>query len=278
MIHPGESDPQPDIISISYGMGPDDESAESFSDQEYAQLGQLFQDAANLSVTVLVSAGDSGAFVASPKQAQTSYPSTEPWVISCGGTSIGNIHGTSFEEFAWNDGAKGGATGGGVSARFPVPAYQARVGVPKRNGTKQPGRGVPDIAGNASPFSGYPQFINGQAEPVGGTSAVAPLYAGLLARINANLGHPVGFINPQLYGAGPETFRGITSPPGPANNSFNGVTGYPVTAGWNACTGRGSSVGTALQAELQAGQAAAKAAGARPANQQAATPRAHGRM
>ena len=99
-----------------------------------------------------------------------------------------------------------------------------------------------------------------------------------MARINANLGHPVGFINPQLYGAGPETFRGITSPPGPANNSFNGVTGYPVTAGWNACTGRGSSVGTALQAELQAGQAAAKAAGARPANQQAATPRAHGRM
>jgi kumamolisin len=278
MIHPGEGDPQPDIISISYGWGPDDESAGSFSNQEYAQLGQLFQDAANLNLTVLVSSGDSGAFVASPKQAQTSYPSTEPWVISCGGTSLGNIHGMSFEEFAWNDGAKGGATGGGVSARFPVPAYQAKAGVPKRNGTKKPGRGVPDLAGNASPFSGYPQFINGRAEPVGGTSAVAPLYAGLLARINANLGRPVGFINPRLYSAAAGTFRGITSPPGPANNSFNGVTGYPVTAGWNACTGRGSAVGAALQTALQPSQSAAKEASARPSAPQAAAPRQHGRM
>lgn len=260
MVHPGQGDPQPTILSISYGWGPDDESAHSFADQDYTQLNQLFQDAANLNITVLVSSGDSGAFVASQTQAQTSYPSTDPWVISCGGTAIGNIQGENFDEYCWNDGAQGGATGGGVSARFPVPSYQSSAGIPKRNGTNKPGRGVPDIAGNASPFSGYPQFINGKSEPVGGTSAVAPLYAGLIARINSNLGVSVGFINPILYNLEASAFREISSPPGPANNSFNGVTGYSVHSGWNGCTGLGSSNGVALQDGLKAARAAAKAA------------------
>jgi kumamolisin len=260
MVHPGQGDPQPTIMSISYGWGPDDESANSFAAQDYTQLDQLFQDAANLNVTVLVSSGDSGAFVESKTQAQTSYPSTEPWVISCGGTAVGDIQGTNFDEYAWNDGQQGGASGGGVSARFPVPSYQTGAGVPKRNRTKQPGRGVPDIAGNASPYSGYPQFVNGKEEPIGGTSAVAPLYAGLMARINANLGYSVGFINPILYSLAGSAFRGIVSPPGPANNSFNGVTGYPVGAGWNACTGLGSVKGIALQNGLQAAHSTAKQA------------------
>lgn len=251
MVHPGETDPQPTILSISYGWGPDDEAAQSLSDQVYTQLGQLFQDAANLNITVLVSSGDSGAFVASQTQAQTSYPSTEPWVISCGGTAVGNIQDSSFEQYAWNDGAQGGASGGGVSARFPVPSYQTTVTLPKRNGTKKAGRGVPDIAGNASPFSGYPQFVNGQQEEIGGTSAVAPLYAGLIARVNANLGHPVGFINPLLYSLKGSEFNEIASPPGPANNSFNGVTGYSVTKGWNAVTGLGSVNGAPLEDGLQ---------------------------
>ncbi|HEV7926802.1 MAG TPA: S53 family peptidase [Verrucomicrobiae bacterium] len=276
MVHPGASDPQPTILSISYGWGPDDASAQSFSDQEYTQLDQLFQDAANLNITVLVSSGDSGAFVASKTQAQTSYPSTEPWVISCGGTAIGDIQGTNFDEYAWNDGAQGGASGGGVSARFPVPTYQSAAGVPKRNGTKQPGRGVPDIAGNASPYSGYPQFVNGQSETIGGTSAVAPLYAGLLARINSNLGASVGFINPTLYSLAASAFRGIVSPPGPANNSFQGVTGYPVTSGWNACTGLGSAKGIALQNGLQGARGAVKQSAIRAPAQSAATHRRRG--
>ena len=112
--------------------------------------------------------------------------------------------------------------------------------------------GLPDVAGNASENSGYIQFINGQSQPVGGTSAVAPLYAGLIARINANLGRPVGFINPILYSLAGTAFRAIAGPPGPANNSYGAIAGYPAGAGWNACTGLGSVNGTALQTGIQA--------------------------
>ena len=259
MIHPGSGDPQPTILSISYGWGPDDVSAASFSEQEYTQMGQLFQDAANLSITVLVSSGDSGAFIESQTVAQTSYPATEPWVIACGGTTIGNSNGATFDEYVWNDTGRAGpgATGGGVSDRFAPPDYQNGVGVPKRISTKKPGRGIPDISGNASENSGYPQFINGQSQPVGGTSAVAPLYAGLIARINANLGRPVGFINPTLYSVAGSAFRDIAGPPGPTNNSFGKVKGYSASVGWNACTGLGSVKGTALQTALQSAQARA---------------------
>jgi kumamolisin len=257
MIHPDAGDPQPSVLSISYGWGPDDATADSFSDQEYTQMDQLFQDAANLSITVLVSSGDSGAFIESKMLAQASYPATEPWVIACGGTTAGNIKGATFDEYVWNDtGAAGpGATGGGVSARFPLPAYQDNAGVPKRLKPKTAGRGIPDIAGNASENSGYVQFINGQSQAVGGTSAVSPLYAGLIARINANLGHPVGFINPTLYSLAGTAFRDIVGAPGPANNSCNGVTGYPAGTGWDACTGLGSVKGTPLQKGLQAAPA-----------------------
>jgi kumamolisin len=256
MIHPGAGDPQPTILSISYGWGPDDRNVASFSEQAYEQMGQLFQDAANLGITVLVSSGDFGVFIESKTIAQTSYPATEPWVIACGGTTIGNVNGGSFVEYVWNDTGKAGpgATGGGVSDRFGPPDYQNGAGVPKRISTKKPGRGIPDIAGNASENSGYPQFINGEPQAVGGTSAVAPLYAGLIARINANLGRSVGFINPNLYSLAGSVFRDITAPPGPANNSFGGVTGYPAGAGWNACTGLGCVKGTALQNALQAAQ------------------------
>jgi kumamolisin len=259
MIHPDQGDPQPTILSISYGWGPDDESAASFSDQEYTQMGQLFQDAANLGITVLVSSGDSGAFIESQTQAQTSYPATEPWVIACGGTTIGNVNGAAFEEYVWNDTGKAGpgASGGGVSARFAPPDYQNGVGVPKQIRTTKPGRGIPDIAGNASENSGYVQFINGQSQPVGGTSAVAPLYAGLIARINANLGRSLGFINPNLYALADTALRSVSGPPGPANNSFGRVTGYSASAGWNACTGLGCVKGTALQNVLQTSQSRA---------------------
>jgi len=244
MIHPDAGDPQPTILSISYGWGPDDLSADSFSTQDFQQIDQLFQDAANLSITVLVSSGDSGAFIASKTQAQTSLPASEPWVTACGGTTIGSISGSSFIEYVWND---HGASGGGISARYPVPTYQSGVKLPNRNVTNIAGRGVPDIAGNASPFSGYTQFIGGKSEPIGGTSAVAPLYAGLIAIINSNLGAQVGFLNPSLYSAANNAFRGISGPPGPANNTFDKVTGYPATSGWNACTGLGTVNGVALE-------------------------------
>ena len=253
MIHPQSGEPVPSIISISYGWGPDDLDADSFSAAEWTQFSALFQDAATNRITVLVSSGDSGAYVEATTQAQTSYPGSDPWVTACGGTTIGNVSGADFAEYVWNDEAGGqpGASGGGVSARFPVQAYQSDAGVPARNGTGTKGRGVPDIAGNASENSGYLQVINGSApQPVGGTSAVAPLYAGLMARINANLGQPAGFLNTTLYSLPATTFRDVVSPPGPANNSYEKVKGYPAGAGWDPCTGRGSVKGQALQTAL----------------------------
>jgi len=254
MIYPGDGDPIPTIISISYGWGPDD-SKTGFTRAEFTQFGKLFQDAANLYITVLVSTGDNGAFIESAIRAQASYPATEPMVIACGGTTVGNISATAFDEYVWNDtGAAGpGATGGGVSGRFAVPAYQAGAGVPTQNVTRRPGRGIPDVAGNASENSGYMQNAAGfPPQSVGGTSAVAPLYAGLIAIINANLGVSVGFINPTLYTLAGSAFRDIVGPPGPLDNSFSGVTGYPVGVGWDACTGLGSVMGVALQDGLQA--------------------------
>jgi kumamolisin len=254
MVHPDPGDPEPTILSISYGWGPDDGPSQGLPKQMMTQLSGLFQDAASLAITVLVSSGDSGAFIASKTQAETSYPASDPWVTACGGSTIGNIVGTTFDEYVWNDTGQAGpgATGGGVSAHFPVPGYQQQVKIPRRHGSNKAGRGVPDIAGNASENSGYPQFINGRSGPVGGTSAVAPLYAGLVALINANLGSPVGFLNPVLYAAGAGVFRDISSPPGPANNSFSGVTGYQAVSGWNPCTGLGSVDGVALEAALKA--------------------------
>ena len=250
MILPKPGEPTPSIISISYGWGPDDLGTPSFSESEFAQFTQLFQDASVNKMTVLVSSGDSGAFVESKTQAQTSYPASDVWVTACGGTSIGNVNGTTFDEWVWNDiGAGGpGATGGGVSARYAVPSFQTSLTLPGRNGTNAAGRGVPDIAGNASENSGYLQVIGGSApQPVGGTSAVAPLYAGLVARINANLGLQIGYLNSTLYSLPSTAFRDIVGAPGPANNDFGNVRGYPAGPGWDACTGLGSVNGAALQ-------------------------------
>ncbi|HUN26747.1 MAG TPA: protease pro-enzyme activation domain-containing protein [Steroidobacteraceae bacterium] len=253
MIHPGAGDPVPTILSISYGWGLDDGSPDNLTAQEIAVIDDLFQDAATLGISVLVSSGDSGAKVESNTQAQTSFPATDPWVLACGGSTIGEVSGPSFDEYVWNDtfGQNSGATGGGISPHFPVPSYQAPLEPPKNIVSGRPGRGIPDVAGNASPNSGYPQVIAGEgSENGGGTSAVAPLYAGLLARINANLGRSVGFINPQLYQYAGSLCRDIAGPPGPTNNSYDRVKGYPAGVGWNACTGFGSLKGTALQSVL----------------------------
>ena len=102
----------------------------------------------------------------------------------------------------WNEGATTSAGGGGVSAFFALPTYQAKAGVPVSAATgHKAGRGVPDVAGDADPQTGYDVRADGQDFVVGGTSAVAPLWAGLVALMNQKLGHPVGFLNPMLYGS-----------------------------------------------------------------------------
>jgi len=143
----------------------------------------------------------------------------------------------------WNETSAGeGASGGGVSVEFPLPSWQADSGVPK-SPSAQGGRGVPDVAGNADPMTGYQVLVDGKAQVIGGTSAVAPLWAALIARCNQKLGRPLGDLHAALYALGGKGFRDITS----GNNGS-----YQAGPGWDACTGLGSPQGEALVAALAA--------------------------
>ena len=233
---------KPSIVSISWG-GP--ESA--WTPAAARAMDQAFQDAASLGVTICVASGDGGSSDGvTDGKAHVDFPASSPNVLGCGGTRVtAGAGGTAIAaETVWNDGAQGGAGGGGISALFPVPAYQQAVALPpSADAGAGPGRGVPDVAGNADPQSGYQVLVDGRSMVIGGTSAVAPLWAGLIARLNAALGHPVGFINPQLY-AHAAACRDIVS----GNNGA-----YQAGAGWDACTGLGSPNGTALLAALKSG-------------------------
>ena len=237
-----------------------------------------FEDAAVQNITVCIASGDQGSDskvgsataisewgqpFANDNQAHVQYPGSDPLVLSCGGTTVGNVNGSSFTEYVWNDivsifNPDTGATGGGVSAYYTQAkgntlTYQQAAGLtPTSVNDSHVGRGVPDVAGNASGNSGWPITIGGSAGNVtNGTSAVAPLYAGLMATLNAALGENIGFLNPTLYALGSSVCRAVNGPPGPANNSLNGITGYSADGPWNPCTGWGVIDGNALLAALQ---------------------------
>ena len=166
-------------------------------------------------------------------------------MLGCGGTRL-TVSGNTIEnESVWNDDPTSSATGGGVSDVFDLPAWQANAGVPTSvNPGGRIGRGVPDVAGNASPATGYRVRVDYLTFTIGGTSAVSPLWAGLVALLNQKLAQPVGWLNPLLYGplAGSGALRDITS-------GSNGS--YEAKAGWDACTGWGVPVGTRLLAALE---------------------------
>ncbi len=155
------------------------------------------QSAAALGVTITVAAGDNGSSDGASGN-NVDFPASSPHVLGCGGTTLEGSGTTISSETVWNDGSAGGATGGGVSNDFALPDWQANAGVPASTSASG-GRGVPDVAGDASPETGYNILVDGQQEVVGGTSAVAPLWAGLIALINQQRGTPVGFVNPTLY-------------------------------------------------------------------------------
>jgi kumamolisin len=231
---------KPSIISISWG-GPEN----SWTEQSRNALSSACQDAGTMGVTVLAASGDDGASDGSTNGAPiVDFPAASPFVIACGGTKLTLSGGSIGSEQVWNElSANEGATGGGVSEAFAIPGYQQNAKVPQApNGFA--GRGVPDVAGNADPQSGYNVFVDGKPAVIGGTSAVAPLWAGLLALINQSLRTNVGFVNAQLYAAEP-AFHDITS----GNNGE-----YSAGLGWDACTGLGSPNGTALLAALRGGQ------------------------
>jgi kumamolisin len=237
--------PTPVAVSISWGQSEDQWSAQSRT-----AMDQAFADGAALGVTVTIAAGDNGA--SDDPSGQTSvhcdFPASSPHALACGGTKlIGNTSSYAItSEVVWNELASNeGAGGGGVSDVFPAPSWQANAGVPASasgSASGSGGRGVPDVAGNADPVTGYLVVVDGQQQPIGGTSAVAPLWAGLIARLAQATGKAFGLIQPMLY-------AGVA--PGTAQPGFNDIVSgsngaYQAGPGWDACTGLGSPNGAAL--------------------------------
>ena len=230
-----DSTNKPSVISISWG-GPES----SWTSQAMTAMDDAFQAAATMGVTVCVASGDNGSGDGvGDGSDHVDFPASSPFALGCGGTSLKATGSAISGEVVWNDGANGGATGGGISGFFPTPSWQSSVGAVTSQGGKAPltKRGVPDVAGNADPETGYNVRVDGAAIVIGGTSAVAPLWAALIARLNQISGKSAGLINPQLYQA-PTAFRDITS----GNNGD-----FAAAAGWDACTGMGSPNGAVLR-------------------------------
>jgi kumamolisin len=249
-----QASPAPIAISISWGQ-----SEDSWTAQGRSAMDTAMADAAALGITVCVASGDNGSGDAvNDGQPHVDFPASSPHALGCGGTKLlaDPATGAISSEVVWNEiAANEGAGGGGVSDVFGLPSWQANAGVPARAGGSSGtggspgtgGRGAPDVAGNADPVTGYQIFSGGQAQVVGGTSAVAPLWAALVSRLAEATGQWFGLIQPALYagvipGIGVPGFRDITS----GNNGA-----YAAGPGWDACSGLGSPDGTALLTRLK---------------------------
>ncbi len=236
--------PAPVALSISWGQ-----SEDAWTVQARTAFDQALADAAALGVTVTVAAGDDGSTDrATDGKSHVDFPASSPHALACGGTRLlaDPATGAVTAETVWDNGVGKGATGGGVSDAFGLPTWQATVGVPTRAGAL--GRGVPDVAGVADPQTGYQVRVDGRDLVIGGTSAVAPLWAALLARLAQSTGRRFGLLQPALYASVPAGtvaagFRDITT-------GSNGA--YTAGPGWDPCTGLGVPDGTALLTTLRA--------------------------
>ena len=237
----------PSVISISWG-GPES----SWTAQAMNALDAACQSAAALGITVTVAAGDNGSSDGATGN-NVDFPASSPHVLACGGTKLVANGSSITSEVVWNEQASGeGATGGGVSKVFALPSWQANAKVPAPSSSTG-GRGVPDVSGDADPVTGYQVRVDGKSLVIGGTSAVAPLWAGLIALNNQQNGKSAGFIQPQIYAAkGASAFHDIVS----GNNGA-----FSAGPGWDACTGLGSPIGGKLITLLGAGTATKKKGG-----------------
>jgi kumamolisin len=243
----------PSVVSISWG-GSEDSATQQFK----TEFDTLLQSAAQLGITVCAASGDEGSadFASDDPNwdgyTHVDFPTSDPYILACGGTQLNAANGQISSEVVWNEGINDG-TGGGISRFFPMPAYQNNANVPHAvNPAGNVMRGVPDVGGNAAEETGYRILCDGQQfpdpsqgiPPVGGTSAVAPLWAGLIACFNQSLGTRSGLINPLLYSipANSGAFRDITQ-------GDNGA--YQAGPGWDPCTGLGSPDGQKLLQALQ---------------------------
>ena len=219
----------PAVMSISWG------SAEStWPAATQTSFDNAFAAAAVLGISVFAASGDNGSSDGvSGAGKHVDFPASSPHVTGCGGTTLTGTGTTISSEAVWS------GSGGGVSSHFALPTWQHGL---KDTPTSGKGaalkkRGVPDVSGNADPTTGYQISVNGQAQVVGGTSAVAPLWAGLTAVVCAAQGARQGLINPQLY-ANASTLRDVTQ----GNNG-----GFEATKGWDACSGLGTPSASTLQ-------------------------------
>jgi kumamolisin len=271
----------PFILSISWGSA---EDSDVWSDGTLDRVNDAFHEAAMMGITICVASGDDGSADETDFQpgdgsldgrAHVDFPASSPFVLGVGGTDLRIGPAGSVTERAWKDGngrrrisqlstGTGGATGGGVSVHFPLPAFQAGISIRSVNPGGRSGRIVPDVAAHAESDGrtrGYFWVLDGEGSPNGGTSAAAPLWAALIARINAILekekgpGKRAGYLTPILYQAGEEgrpvgaaACKDITV----GNNNSAAIGGYPAQSGYDAVTGWGSPIGTKLLEALQA--------------------------
>ena len=224
---------KPSVVSISWG-GPES----SWTTQAMTAFDSAAQDAAALGVSICAASGDDGSSDGvNDGKNHVDFPASSPHILACGGTNLQSANGAIKSESVWNDGAQGGAGGGGFSAQFiPLPTYQSSAHIQPPAGL---GRGVPDVSGDADPQTGYKVLVDGQSLVIGGTSAVAPLWSGLIALLNQKLGKPLGFLQPLLYA--------IPSSAGAFHDITVGSNGaFPAKTGWDAATGLGSPSGAKL--------------------------------
>jgi kumamolisin len=229
----------PSVISISWGA-----PESQWATQSINALDAACQSAAALGITITVAAGDNGSTDGlTDGSNHVDFPASSPHVLACGGTKLQGSGSTISSEVVWNElTANEGATGGGVSNVFPLPTWQSTANVPKPTQTGG-GRGVPDVSANADPSTGYVIRVDGSSIVIGGTSAVAPLWAGLIAVANAQNGKSAGLLQPALYAAKAKAaFNDITS-----GTNYSGTPiGFKAGPGWDPCTGLGSPIATKL--------------------------------
>ena len=226
----------PSVMSISWGS-----PENAWTAQAVAAMTSALQDAADLGMTVAAASGDGLATDgATDGKAHVDFPASSPLVLGCGGVRLNASGGAITSETVWN--SEGGGTGGGISDLFSVPAYQDTIKLPADVNGARAGRGVPDVAADADPDTGYRVIVDGRSQVIGGTSAAAPLWAGLFALINQAAGRPSGQPHAALY-AQPAAFNDITS----GDNKAGGL-GYTAVQGWDACTGLGTPKGPDLAA------------------------------
>ena len=240
---------KPSVLSISYGDG-----ETRFPAAEMQAWDSAMAEGTLLGVTTFVASGDQGAYGLHGPGTPIPHadaPANCPHAVAVGGTHVVlNPNGTIQSETGWTDTNNNGASGGGISQVFPVPSYQANLTLPVKPGDHS-GRGIPDVAANADPNTGYAVMFQGSMTVVGGTSAASPLWAALWARVNqaraAAKKGPVGYANPLLYGLGPTSaFHDIVA----GNNTYDQVPGYNCGPGWDAVTGWGSPHASRIIGEL----------------------------